>query len=711
MPHETLKLLPGVDLNRTEALNEAGISDCQLIRSVLDRQGQALVQKLGGWDRFYPLALPSTIRALWAWQGANDSAQRGHLAAGCETLAGTATLAVIMQGVYENITPLVRKDNVAVNASTTAASSLVTLVDTGSNISSFVSVFVQTHISIGGIIIFGFYQCTAVGANSFNINLADIFGNPMLAVSTVPNAGAVAAYTTTSGSSSVSVALNNHGYSVGDTYPILVATTVGGITLSGEYTVQTVSSANAFIIFAANQATSNDTESINGGNARYDFYLAYGPTPLGAGYGVGAYGAGGYGTGVTPTPPTGNPIDADSWTLDNFGELLVAVPTGTTFGSPDGTTKIGGPIFIWSSNQNNPTAYVLNQGPVSNSGAFVAMPQQQIVAWGSTFTGVQDPLLLRWCDVNNLSGWIAQPNSQAGSRRLSRGSRIVGGIQGPQQGLIFTDVGLWTMQYIGVPGIYGFNEVATGCGLIAPKAVGILGNNVFWMGSEQFFQLSGSGVDILYCPIWDVIFQDLDQDNLDKIRAATNSLFNEIAWYYPSLQGGGEIDSYVKFNKLLGPQAGWDFGLLDRTAWIDKSVLGQPIGASTSKLLLQHETSLNADGQALVSSFQTGYFVLTNADVLLLIDQFWPDAKWGPYNGTPSAQLMLTFYVKEYPGDTPRTYGPYSITQATQWLTPGDDNMGFRGRLVSLKFESTDVDSFWRLGAMRYRFAPDGKFL
>lgn len=722
MPHETLRLLPGVDVNRTTALNEAGISTCQLIRSVLDRQGQALVQKLGGWTRFFPLAMPSLVRALCAWQGANDAVQRGHLAVGCETAADPsvgATLAVITSGAYRNITPLVRKDDVAPDATTAAGSAVVELGDTGSNISDYVSVFVQTHISVGGIIIFGFYQCYAVGANSFEIHLADQFGTPILAPSTETNAGTVAEFATTVGSSAVDVTLADHGYEVGDIYPVLVATTVGGITLSGEYQVQSVTSADVFVIFASNQAASSATEEINGGDVRYDFYLAYGAQASGAGYGVGPYGGGAYGSGVTPTPPTGDPIDTDSWALDNFGELLVVCPTGTTFGSPDGTTAIGGPIYMWSSNQNNPTAFVLNQGPVSSSGAFVAMPQQQIVAWGTTFNGVQDPLLLRWCDVSNPAVWVGQPDNQAGSRRLSRGSRIVAGIQGPQQGLIWTDLGLWTMQYIGPPNIYGLNEVGTGCGLIAPKAVGVLGNDVFWMAPKQFFQLAGQGPEVLYCPIWDVVFQDLDTDRLDNIRFAGNSLFNEVAWHFTSTNSAdGENDMYVKYNKLLGPQAGWDYGMLDdnlnpaRTAWIDQSVLGQPIGADTSLLLQQHETSLNADGQAMVSSFQTGYFVLTNADVLLVVDQFWPDAKWGLFNGVANATLMLTFYVKEYPADEPRVYGPYMLTEAVKWITPGpDDGMGFRGRLVSLKFESSDVDSFWRLGAMRYRYAPDGRFL
>ena len=48
MAHATFRLVGGADQNRTPALNEAAISDCQLIRYVPDRQGMTLAQKLGG---------------------------------------------------------------------------------------------------------------------------------------------------------------------------------------------------------------------------------------------------------------------------------------------------------------------------------------------------------------------------------------------------------------------------------------------------------------------------------------------------------------------------------------------------------------------------------------------------------------------------------------------------------------------------------------
>jgi hypothetical protein len=482
---------------------------------------------------------------------------------------------------------------------------------------------------------------------------------------------------------------------------VLVSTTLGGVTLFGNYTITSIVSANEFTINAAQQATSTTSAFINSGNAAYDYYYGFGSLTAGTGYGVGGYGTGGYGSGVTVSPAGGDELVARDWTLDNWGDTLIACPNGLTFG-PAVSNPLGGPIYQWSPQTNSPTLNIIPEAPVANAGIFVAMPQRQIIAWGSTFNGVQDPLLIRWCEIEDYQQWIALPTNQAGSYRIPKGSEIVGCIQGPQQGLIWTDLALWAMQYVGAPYVYSFNEIGNGCGLIAPKAAASLNGVIYWMSQSQFFMYANGGVQGIQCPIWDVIFQDLDTTNLNKIRIAVNSRFNEVAWFYPTMSNGGEVNAYVKYNVGLNQ---WDFGTLSRTAWINQSVLGPPIGATPQGLIYQHETSQNADGAPMNSYFQTGYFTLSEGDVLTYIDQFWPDAKWGYYEGTQDANLLLTFYVLNYPGDTPKVYGPYDVIQTTQYIAPR-----FRGRLVSIRIESNDIDSFWRMGAMRYRFAPDGKF-
>ena len=791
MPHSTVKLVPGVNTTDTPVLNEAGYSISNLVRFFADPKQGALVQKLGGWTKYYPYPPPAAVRALWAWEDTNAAA---HLAVGTQNIAGTygAQLAVITAGALSIVTPLVVTDDPALNqgagvpvAATTAGSAIVTITDnTIVGITVYDSVYIPVHISVGGIILFGLYACDPnnfIGANAYTVLSTDLLGNALPATSTVsaPAGVSVASLATTSGSNVVTVTLPNHGYSVGSTYPILVVTAVGGVTLLGNYVVQTVASASVFTIYAPNTASATTSASINGGLARFIYSFGVGAIPTGTGYGVGGYGRGGYGTGTGVTPSSAAvAISATNWTLDNWGQQLLACPispnyalTATSFAGTGATatitfaetlalpvpvgeqlvlsawapsalngvqtvtastantvsfasavvaaTALGTtswldsayqPIFYWDPTSGSPTATILPYAPAVNDGIMVAMPQRQIVAWGSTFTGVQDPLLVRWCDVSNYNVWIATVTNQAGSYRIPKGSKIVGGIQATQQGLLWTDIGLWAMQYIGPPYVYAFNEIGTGCGLIARKAAASYGGAVYWMGPSQFFALTANGVEPMECPIWDVVYQQLDPANVDKIRVAVNSRFGEVTWYLPTLASGGEVAVYAKYNVALKT---WDYGNLARSAWVDQSVLGAPIGADPNLLYIyQHEVSsatgltlFDADTAAMASSFQTGFFAMDDADFKVFVDQVWPDMKWGLFGGAQNATVNLTFYVCDYPGGPVSTYGPFPLSAATQFVSPR-----FRGRLVSIALSSSDLGTFWRLGGIRYRGQQDGKY-
>jgi hypothetical protein len=565
----------------------------------------------------------------------------------------------------------------------------------------------------------------------------------------------------------VTVTLASNTFAVGSTFPILIPTTVGGITLYGNYIVRSITSSSQFLIAADNSASSAATVSINGNKPQITYYIGQTALPPSAGYGAGGYGAGGYGTGVTssggrtfattaatcvgtvatvsfsgdfvikagsqvtisgvtpsgyngtwtvtsstagatstisftvPSTLTSQTVagtiavtlwgfgSTTDWTLDNWGEYLIANPNNAE-------------IYYWNPNDGGAYASVLPNAPKVNEGCFVAMPERQIIAYGSTFNGIKDPLLVRWCDIGNFTSWVGTVTNQAGSFRIPKGSRIVGGLQGPQQGLLWTDLGVWAMQYINLPLVWSFNEIGNGCGLIGRRAAASMNGVVYWMGQSQFFMLSSGGVDPMPCPVWDVVFQDIDMDYVDRIRCAPNARFGEIAWYYPTLGSNGVPTNYVKYNVIIGQ---WDYGTLTRTAWIDQSVLGAPIGAGGDNFIYQHETSKDADGQAMTSYFQTGYFALQEGDLKTFVDQLWPDMKWGYFDGPASATVNITFYVADYPGQTPSVFGPYPVTQATTYITPR-----FRGRLVSIRVGSSDTGSFWRLGNIRYRLQPDGKF-
>jgi len=676
MAVHTITLAPGVNAEVTKALGQAQIVSSQLIRFRM-AGNQILPEKLGGWAKFYPIAFGSPVRALHAWEGINADT---WLAAGCEQ-----SLDVIHSSTASDITPRTLRTNPTPDFSTTSGSDVVTIVDAGFTPSVYDSLVLLTPIAVGGIVLQGAYQIrTVVSSSSYTIESATD------ATSTVTDGGDVPVFSTTSGSPQVNVMLTAHGLSVGETFYASVPTTVGGITISGAYLVQDVADADNFTIVASVVAASTDSASMNGGDAAIQYYIALGPQITDAGYGVGTYGEGAYGLGVSPTPSQGSPITTTNWTLDNWGEILIACTAN-------------GPIYTWSPDSGFTTAVKLLTAPSVNGGIFVSNAAQILIAWASSINDVQDPLLVQWSDSSDYTQWQALSTTQAGNFRIPTGSKIVGGRAGPQFNLIWTDIDVWAMDYIGYPDVYGFNKLATNCGLIGRHAHCTSGASVYWMGNKQFYAMTSGSVTPIPCPVWDFIFQDLDTDNLDKICCASNSGFSEVAWYFPSKSGGtGEIDSYVKVN--TGNGFIWDFGRLQRTAWIDQSVVGQPVGATANGTIYQHEISPDADGQPMASSFETGDFQIADGDELEFVDWVIPDFRYGYYADDQNAAMQLILSFTNYPGAPRSSVGPYNMTSTTPYV-----NTRLRARFVSMLVQSDALGSFWRLGGIKLRAAADGR--
>ena len=682
MAYADIKLRPGVTVDWTPTLNEAGISQSQLIRF---RDG--LIQKYGGWQRFYSLAVSGVPRDLHAWQDLNSV---DHLGVGT-----TTSYDVITGSSLQVVTPQTLTSNFSPNFSTVNTTNVVTIVDPNiSNVTTYDSVFFNTPVSVGGIILSGLYPInTVTGTTSYKIIAATN------ATSTVNNAGAVPVFTTVSGSAVVSVALTANGLSTvspNNTIVFAISTTGNGVTIAGAYPAVSITDANDFEIQVPTQATANGSFSMNGGNAQLVYYIALGPPAGGAGYGLGGYGLGGYGTGVTSSVQTGTPITATDWTSDNWGELVVACPAN-------------GGIYYFDPTGGFANMSLVSAGPIFNSGIFVSTSEQILIAYGSSITekiGVQqDPMLVQWSDSGNFLNWSPTNADFAGNFRIPIGSEIMAGMAGPaNQNLIWTDLDLWSMNFIGQPEVFGFNQIGAGAGACGRHAIQKLRGGVYWMGLSNFYSYDGSGVNVVQCPVWDAVFQNLNVPFAQNVRAMPNTPFNEAGFLYPSLaSSNGENDSYVKWN-LTEPGRPWDYGLLARSAWIDLTIFGNPIAATPGGVIYRHESTNDADGQPLVASFQTGFFYLQEGEDFVQVDQMLPDFKWQTYaGGTGSAQIQITFNVVNYPGDTPRQYGPYTVQQATKIL-----QTRFRGRQVSITVQSSDIGSFWRVGKNRFRYSPVG---
>lgn len=468
-------------------------------------------------------------------------------------------------------------------------------------------------------------------------------------------------YDTFSGQTQVDVTLKGHGLIVGSIYTVYNSVSVGGVTLLGPYTVTHIVSANQFEFIPSDvpqfSQTVNELVDSSGNPAGQISYR------------------------------TAIPNTVRNWSLDNFGQIGLLCWEN-------------GPILYWQPPVTNLVALALPNAPTAATGMFVGMPQAQVIAYGCAVNQVQDFLLIQWSDAGNYTVWTADATNQAGSFRLSRGSKIIGGLQAPTISLIWTDIDLWSMQYVGPPFVYSFNIVQSGCGLIAPRAATVLYGTTYWRSQKQFFQFGTGGVNVLPCAVWDQVFSDLDPNSMDLIFAGSNAAFNEVWFYYASLSGGtGEIDSYVKFNVV---SQAWDYGKLGRTAWIDQSVFGLPIGADLSSVLQQHETGYDNNGSAMTGVFaESGFIDLGEGTDIIFVDQLIPDFKWFGTGG----YVTIKIYAQSYPGGLVNTYGPYQVNSSTRYLS-----LRNRARQIAFRVEWGEATGFSaRMGANRLRTVAAGR--
>lgn len=675
MPWAAIELKPGVNTQLTLSANQAGVSQSQLIRFK-----DGIIQTPGGWVNYIATTINSTVRDLHPWM---DFAGTSHLG-----VAATGNVISVTAGSQTDITPQKTTDNPTPNFSISSGSNLVTVVDPGSSQTVNNTVYFNTPIAIGGVLLNGAYPINSVlGSSIYTIRL------PSNSTATVASSGKLPVFNTVNGSATVTVTLSNHNFlaAPGLYQQFIAATSVAGLSIQGPFQIVSVIDSTSFTINLTQQASATATATMNASLAQLVYYVTIGPAPTGTGWSAGGYSSGAYsGVGGGTAPAAGTPITTTDWTLDNWGEVLLACPKD-------------GPIYAWAPNFGFQNMQVINQAPFFNGGLFVSMPQQILVLWRSDqSSGVQDPLRVRWSDSLDYTNWTVSNQTAAGSFKIPTGSRIVGGIQAPMYGLISTDVDVWTMTYVGGTVIFNFTRVGAGCGWLSSHACGILNGAPYWISGNNFFTLAGTGVVPLPCSVFDQVFQNINPTLTDKVRVAVNSLFNEVTWLYPSANSTGECDSYAKVH-IEGQEYEWDYGTLDRTAWCDSSILGGPIGCDHSGQLLQHENGVAVTGAGL-PSFRSGWWAIAEGQQMAFIDYVIPDFIWGTRSGAQTSSVQITFFSVNFPGDTPFSYGPYTVTQATEFI-----NVRIRGRLMSVFVQSTNNSEFWRLGRIRYRFAPSGR--
>ena len=329
-----------------------------------------------------------------------------------------------------------------------------------------------------------------------------------------------------SASNVVTVIDENHQANTGDFVDLTGGTAIGGLTLTGDYEISVIDP-NTYSFLAASNATS--TVSGGGGNVSINYEISTGLPSNGQllGYGTGPYGEGTYGT---PRPVgSGVPARLRTWSLDNYGQDLIA-------------SYSDGEIYWWQKdNGPNSPAALLTNAPVNCQRVLVDAAQRVIIALGCTdVTSAYDAMLVRWCSLDDITDWFPTDENTAGDELLTAGSRIVTGLKTKGQNLIFTDTDLYRMQYVGEPDIYDFYPAGK-VSIVGPNAaVDVDGVAYFW-GFDNFYNYSGT-LNLQACEVWETVLDpnvptSLLRSQSEKVTCFTYETKTEITWLYPSIGG------------------------------------------------------------------------------------------------------------------------------------------------------------------------------
>ena len=562
--------------------------------------------------------------------------------------------------------------------------------------------FLGTCRSLWAWVTLGFQKLVGVGTNlKFYLEDGGIYKDitPIRGTATLTNP-----FTTANGSAVVTVIDIAHGALNNDFVTYSGATAVGGLTLNNEYQITYIDD-DTYTITASSNASSNAT---GGGTVTAEYQINVGAAnqvPL-IGWGTGSWGSGTWGNG------TSTKDYLRIWGQSNFGQDLVFGP-------------VGKPMYYWTATSGTGTRGVLlsslpgaSDVPLMQNGFIVSDTSRFLLAFGVNDYGsiTQDAMLIRWSNQEDAAMWTPAVTNQAGSLRLSHGSEIITFLQTRQEILVFTDIALYSLQYLGAPYVWGSTLLSDNVSIVSDRAATATSGVTYWMGVDKFYMYDGR-VNTMVCDLRQYIFDDFNNDQSKQTFACTLEKFNEVWWFYCSA-ASESIDRYVVFNHV---EKVWYYGTMDRTAWIDGGLRSHnPISAYGQKLLFQEIGNDDKSGDVTlpISAYVlTSEFDIDDGDKFGFVWRILPDLTFrGSESESPALQMTLYGLANSGSGyNNPGSEGSTNTQPVVRTAVvpiekfTGQINIRVRGRQMAMKIESTGLGVQWQLGSPRLDIKSDGR--
>lgn len=347
------------------------------------------------------------------------------------------------------------------------------------------------------------------------------------------------------------------------------------------------------------------------------------------------------GTTLDDITPSGF-TSTTGWSLDNFGEVLVAC---------DGET-----IYEWQPGGGGDATAVAG---APDAKAIFVTEEKFLIALGID----GDPRAFGWPDQATLTTWTPTAINQAGDLPIHATGLLVCGLKIRGSSLLFTTEGLHRLEYRGLPDVYGSEHIANGCGIIGPHAKVGFGSTAYWMGKGGFWSYSGY-LEQIPCEISDDVFSNLNTTYQHLCWAEYFPLFGEVWFYYP--RGSATECSHAAIYSTR--ENHWTHTPMARLCGFGPDVFGWPVRVNGSGAMLKHETGWEFDGE--VRKLVSGPVQVGNGGRVAYLDEIWPDEK-------TQGDCQVYLHVREAPNATEVTLGPYTAT----------DRMGIMTTARQIRFE------------------------
>jgi hypothetical protein len=394
--------------------------------------------------------------------------------------------------------------------------------------------------------------------------------------------------------------------------------------------------------------------------------------------------------------------------VNTYTITLSVTPNATAIAASPG----GGAAVVATYQSGTQSISTLVDVPTYQNIIFVSDTSRFVLVFGTNEIGsaVLDPMLVRWGDQESVTDWYPSATNQAGSLRLSHGSKIVAVQQTRQEILTWTDSSLYSLQYLGPPYVWGSQLLGDNISIVSPNATAIASGRSYWMGVDKFYVYDGR-VQTLRCDLRRHVFSNINAQQNEQIFAGTNEGFNEVWWFYCSA-GVTEVDSYVVYNYV---EDIWYYGSLARTAWIDSGLRDYPVAATYSYNLVNHEEGIddNETGTptAITAYIESAEFDIEDGQNFGFVWRMVPDLTFeGSTANAP--QVTMTMYGMNGSGSGFQMQTGKNVTRTSTATIEQFTNIIYtriRGRQMIMKIESDQLGCTWQLGAPRIDIRADGE--